>query len=100
MKAETKILGTTTSEHYEVRAFDGKEWGTLSGSLKEAHSIEEAKSLTKHSFDTGAEALEFASKSLKMFKNEFKEVKVVKVTEVKSTVVTTMEDEDNYITIS
>lgn len=103
MNTKTKIKKTSKLERYAVMAFDGKEWGMLSGTVESepwSKFIEEMKSVeTSDTFEFEEEAIEFAKKSWKMMGSMVKAMKVVKVMEIETTTVTTVIDEDNGVVV-
>ena len=107
-KTKTIVKETSSLNRYAVMAFDGKEWGMLSGSMDSEtvsskswdEFIEKMKSSKiKDTFELEEEAIEFAKKSLKTMGSIFKAMKVVKVVEIETTIVTTMIDEDNGVVV-
>ena len=108
MNTTVDIKETNKLERYAVMAFDGKEWGRLSGSTKSEtvspksknKSIETMKSTKiNDTFEFEEDAIEFAKESWNTLGKLFKAMKVVKVVVIETTTVTTVIDEDNGVAI-
>lgn len=101
MNTKTKIKKTDKLERYAVMAFDGKEWGMLSGTVEPETWSEFVKGPVNvnDTFEFEEDAIEFAKKSWKTMGSLVKAMKVVKVVEIETTTVTTVIDEDNGVVV-
>ena len=96
MRIETKVLDTDTSDYYEVHGYVreevyGQKFSPVVVAKFKCDGTPEIAEIM---------ALNYAKEVMCNMGHIYNGCKIVKVTEVKSTIVTSIEDEDNYTMIS